>query len=265
MTRRTFAGLLNVALAGSPAFAAESSKARGKQLIDKVIDALGGDAFRNMQTRTETGRAYSFYHDQLNGLSVARIYTKYLQPDASAKILEMQRQVFGKKLEDAVLFTTNEAFDVTYRGAKPLADDRVKQFRETTLHDVFYILRERLSEPGLEFEAAGADVIENQPVQAIDIFDAENRNVRVWVNSDTFLPSKQRFYRWDPIINDRREEVTRYSKYRDVGNGVMWPHATERERDTEKIFELYSEKVTVDDQLPDSMFELPNGIKILKK
>ena len=85
------------------------------------------------------------------------------------------------------------------------------------------------------------------------------------MNSDTFLPSKQRFYRWDPIINDRREEVTRYSKYRDAGNGVMWPYATERERDTEKIFELYSEKVTVDDQLPDSMFELPNGIKILKK
>ena len=87
----------------------------------------------------------------------------------------------------------------------------------------------------------------------------------MWVNSDTFLPVKQRFYRWDPIINDRREEVTRYSKYRDVGHGVMWPHAIERERDTEKIFLLYSDHVTVDDPLPDSMFELPNGIKMLSR
>ena len=45
----------------------------------------------------------------------------------------------------------------------------------------------------------------------------------------------------------------------------MWPHATARERDTEKISEMRSEHVTVNDSLPDSMFELPNGIKILKK
>jgi hypothetical protein len=248
----------------------ETSKERGRRLLDKIIAALGGDNFRGMQTRTELGRAYSFYRDQLNGLAVARIYTKYLEPEEKpsgdgAGILELQRQVFGKKLEDAVLFTTAEAFDVTFRGAKPLADDRVKQFHESTLQDIFYILRERLSEPGMEFESPGPDVIENQPVEALDIFDSSNRSIRVWVNSSTFLPIKQRFTRWDPTINDHREEVTRYSKYRDVGHGVMWPFDTQRERDTEKIFEMYSEKVTVNDALPESMFELPNGIKILKK
>jgi hypothetical protein len=267
MNRRAFTLSL---VAGAASLKAETAQDRGKRLIGKTIDALGGDAFRNIQTRTEIGRAYSFYHERLNGLSVARIYTKYLQPDdlnreRTQGIFELQRQVLGKKQEDAVIFTTNEAYDVTYRGAKPLADERVNQFRETTLHDIFYILRTRLGEPGLEFESAGADVIENQPVEAIDVFDFENRNIRVWVNSDTFLPSKQRFYRWDATIGDRREEVTRYSKYRDVGQGVMWPYATERERDTEKIFQMYSEHVTVDDALPRSMFELPNGITILKK
>jgi hypothetical protein len=261
MTRRE----LLLSFAATTAFAAETSKERGQRLVDKVVNALGGPAFRSMQTRTEIGRAYSFYREQLTGLAVAHIYTRYLAPNPNAGILELQRQVFGKKLEDAVLFTTEEAYDVTYRGAKPLADDKVKQFRETTLHDVFYILRQRLEEPGIEFEAAGADVVENQPVQTLDIFDSENRNVRVWVNSDTFLPVKQRFYRWDPVINDRREEVTRYTKYRDAGNGVMWPHTMSRERDTEKNFEMYSERVTINDPLKDSLFELPNGIKILKK
>jgi hypothetical protein len=261
MTRRTFA----LALGALPAFAAETSKARGQRLVGKVVEGLGGDAFRNMRTRTEIGRASSFYRDRLTGYSVARINTKYLQPDTGSGLLELQRQVFGKKQEDAVLFTEKEGFEVTYRGAKPLTDDRVKQFRETTLHDVFYILRQRLSEPGMEFEGAGADIVENQPVEALDIFDSENRNIRVWVNADTFLPVKQRFQRWDPTINDRREEVTRYSKYRDIGGGVMWPFDSQRERDTEKIFEMYSDHVTVNDDLKDSMFELPNGIKILKQ
>jgi hypothetical protein len=262
MTRRTFA----LSLTASTVFAGETAKERGKRLVDKVIEGLGGNAFRNMRTRTEIGRASSFYRDQLTGYSQSRIYTKYLEPDADAKILELQRQVFGNKKDDgAVLFTTNEGYDVTYRGAKPLADDKVQQFRDATLHDIFYILRERVSEPGIEFEAAGADIVENQPVEALDIYDSENRNIRVWVNADTFLPVKQRYYRWDPVINDRREEVTRYTTYRAAGSGIMWPHAISRERDTEMVSGLRSERVTVNDPLPDSLFELPNGIKILKK
>jgi hypothetical protein len=263
MTRRTFA-LSLAASVPCAAFGAESSKARGKRLVDQVVEGLGGDAFRNMRTRTEIGRASSFYRDHLTGYSTARIYTKYLEPNAHASLLELQRQAFGKKQEDgAVLFTENEAYDVTYRGAKPLADDRVKQFRDATLHDIFYILRQRLAEPGMEFEAVGIDVVENQSVETLDIFDSENRNVRVWVNGNSFLPVKQRYYRWDPVINDRREEVTRYTTYRNAG-GVMWPFSISRERDTEKTNEIRSERVTINDSLPDSMFELPNGIKILK-
>ncbi len=260
MTRRTFALSL---VAGT--LAAETAKDRGKRLLDKTLEALGGDAFRNMTTRTEMGRAYSFYHEKLSGLSIARLYTKYIEPDGKSPIYELQRQVFGKKQEDAVIFTTNDAYDVTYRGAKPLTEQQIQQFRDTTLHDVFYILRERIAEPGFEVEGSGADFVENQPAEMMDLFDSENRKVRVWVNSDTFLPVKQSFTRWDPIINDRREEVTRYSKYRSVGNNVMWPYVIERERDTEKIFVLYSDHVSVGDALPDSMFELPNGIKMLSR
>ena len=260
MTRRTFALSL---VAGT--LAAETAKDRGKRLLGNTLQALGGDAFRNMRTRTETGRAYSFYHEKLSGLSIARIYTKYIEPDGKTPIYELQRQVFGKKQEDAVIFTTNDAYDVTYRGAKPLTEQQIQQFRDTTLHDVFYILRERLGGPDFEVEGAGADFVENQPAEMLDLFDSENRKVRVWVNSSTFLPVKQSFTRWDPIINDRREEVTRYSKYRSVGNNVMWPYVTERDRDTEKIFVLYSDHVSVDDALPDSMFELPNGIKMLSR
>jgi len=261
MTRRGF----TLSLVSATAFAAETAKEKGRRLISQVIDGLGGDAFRNMRTRTEYGRASSFYREQLTGYSVTRIYTKYLDPDAGTGLLEMQRQVFGKKDTDgATLYTTREGYDVTYRGAKPLADDKIKQYRENLLHNIFYILRERLSEPGMDFESAGIDIVENQTVEAIDIFDSENRNIRVWVNAHSFFPVKQRYYRYDPLIGERREEVTRYTTYREAGKGVMWPYTTARERDTEQYYEMRSERVTIDDPLPDSMFELPNGIRILK-
>ena len=68
MTRRTFA----LSFVAGKLAAAETAGDRGKRIIDKTIDALGGDAFRNMRTRTEIGRASSFYRDRLTGFSVAR-------------------------------------------------------------------------------------------------------------------------------------------------------------------------------------------------
>ena len=43
----------------------------------------------------------------------------------------------------------------------------------------------------MAFEAQGSDVVENQPVETIDIYDADNRKVTVWIHSDTMLPVKQ--------------------------------------------------------------------------
>lgn len=260
LTRRTF--LAAVASAG--VVRAQNAQQRGKEIAIKAIQALGGDAFRNMQTRTETGRAYSFYREQLSGLSVARIHTKYLT-DGNLPVRQVQRQVFGKKEDDAVIFTTKDVWEITYRGAKPLPEERFKQYQDSTLRDTFYILRMRIDEPNLVFEARGRDVVENQPVEVIEIFDSENRNVTLWLHSSTLLPVKQRFLRWEPTINDRREEVTRWAKYRDIGDGVMWPFQIQRERDTEKIFELFSEEVKAGGDMPQAMFELPPGITILKK
>ncbi|HZL57234.1 MAG TPA: hypothetical protein VFC21_09145 [Bryobacteraceae bacterium] len=248
MTRRGFIGL-----AGAATLCAQTSQQRGRAIVDKVIEALGGDGFRHMNGRTEIGRSYTFYRDQITGLSPARIYTKYYPPEG-ATLRAKQRQIFGKKQEDAVILTDTAAWEITFRGPKKLPAERVQQFVDTTLHEIFYILRARIDEPGMAFESRGRDVVENQPVEIVEIYDAENRNVTVWFHQDTLLPVRQRFKRWDPIVKDQREEITRYTKYREAGNGVMWPHDTQRERDKEKIYELYSDKVTVDDNLPESMF-----------
>lgn len=265
LTRRHFA--LSLA-ATATLCGAETSGERARRAIEKTIDALGGDAFRNMRTRVEAGRAYSFYREQINGLSIARLYTKYL-PDPEKRAGEqfgmMQRQVLGKKQDDAIILTAAEGWEITYRGAKALPAERIAQFRETALHDIFYTLRCRMQEPGLDFDSRGADVVENQPVEIIDVYDAQHRKVTVWINSTTWLPVKQSFQKTDAVLKDRVEEVTRFTKYRDAGEGVMWPHALERSRDGEKIFVMYSDQVAVGKPLDDALFRLPPGAKMWTK
>jgi hypothetical protein len=48
-----------------------------------------------------------------------------------------------------------------------------------------------------------------------------------------------------------------------VGGGVEWPCATLRERNGEKILEIYSDSVTINHDLKDDLFALPGNLKIL--
>src|SRR4051794_11653593 len=65
-------------LSGLSIGAPTAAEVRGKKVIDDAITALGGEKFLRMEDRIESGRAYSFYHDTLTGLSVAKIYTRYM-------------------------------------------------------------------------------------------------------------------------------------------------------------------------------------------
>jgi hypothetical protein len=238
------------------------SDPRAKKAIADAVDALGGQRFLTMQDRVETGRAYSFYRDKISGLSIATIYTEYLSvfPEKTGKDLGVrERDVFGKNEEYGyTLFRENGGWEVTYKGPRDLDDDRIERYHRTTLNDVLYILRMRLDEPGMIFDWKGSDVVENQPVNMVDITDSENRVVSVYFSQSSKLPVRQTMVWHDPKTHDRNEEVTRYARYREEG-GVQWPQQITRERNGEKIYQIFSDFVLINPGLSDAVFAAPTG------
>ncbi|HTC36104.1 MAG TPA: hypothetical protein VK724_22180 [Bryobacteraceae bacterium] len=245
---------------------AETPEQRGKRVLDECLQALGGDQYLNMQNRVESGRVYSFYREKLSGLSIAKIYTHYDSGviDTAHGLAQHERDNYDKKEDYGTLFTDKEAWDVTYRGARPLPDERFERYKDTTLHDIFYILRVRLHEPGWIFESKGTDVIENSAVEIVDLTDGDNRTTTVYFDHITKLPVRQLFYRRDAVTKDRNEEITHFTKYRETG-GIQWPYAVERDRNGEKIYEIFSASVEVNDpKVAMDLFALPSAIKLLK-
>jgi hypothetical protein len=123
--------MLALGIAVFPA-GAETNLERGKHVIDEAVQALGGENYLQMQDRVETGRAYSFYREQLNGLSLAKIYTRYLtrpEPPVPAFLGVREREAFGKKQETAVILGDNNGYDISFRGARPLPDNTIERFR----------------------------------------------------------------------------------------------------------------------------------------
>src|SRR6478672_11090450 len=137
--------LFMVAMLAAISAAETPEGARGKRVIADAVAALGGNNFLQMQDRIETGRAYSFYRDNLSGLSIAKIYTRYITVDPTKSAHDLgvrERQSFGKNEDSAVVLREDGGANITYRGPKALPMEDFERYRETTLHNIFYILRQ---------------------------------------------------------------------------------------------------------------------------
>jgi hypothetical protein len=261
-----FKGLIRSALVAAAIIAAaycQSPPNKGKQVIDQAVAALGGERFLHMHSRVASGRIYAFFHDELSGLSLAKIYVEYL-PDASSGLAVRERELLGKKQDYSYLFLTDQAWDVTFRGARPVPDEDWQRYARTTQNDILYLLRFRLNEPGIQYEYAGSDVYLSRHVEIVDIIDAKDQTIRVFFDHNTMLPVHQSYSWLDPATRVRNDEVTEYDKYRDAG-GIKWPFSIERARNGYKVYQMFADQVQVDQPLPPAIFDLPSGAKILKK
>jgi hypothetical protein len=250
--------------------AAETPAERGKRLVNEALQALGGDAFLHMTSRVVAGRAYSFYRSEVTSLSQLRIYTRYIPAPEPGKLALRERQSFlassGKTEESsAVLFTENGAWNLTFRGNEPLEAERYRNYIDSTENSIFYILRCRLNEPGLDFFWQSTDVFNNRPVEIVDITDAAGLTVTVSFDQDSKLPLKTVYRHRNEQFKDFDTEVAQFANYQDAGHGVKWPGLVERDRNGDKISAIYADSVEVNRVLSEDLFTLPAATIAPKK
>ena len=79
------------------------------------------------------------------------------------------------------------------------------------------------------------------------------------------MPARQSFRKRNEQFHDFDTEVTIFSLYRDVGGGVMWPCNIRRERNGERVYEMFADQVQINRDLKDNLFTLPADLKVLPK
>lgn len=248
---------------GRAAGPAETRQERGKRVVYEALKAAGGDAYLHMNDRVESGRAYSFYRAEMSGESIATIYTRYLAP-APGKLAVREREAFGKEQNAGyLLFSENGAWDVNFHGARPMEAERYASYRDSTVRNIFYILRQRLDEPGMDFYSQGTDMYERTPVEIVDITDAAGATVTVFFSQFSKLPVRQVYRRRNQQFHDFDTEETTWAKYRNVA-GIQWPYDTQRKRNGDKIYEMYASSVEINQDLKDDLFTLPADQKMFE-
>ena len=128
-----------------------------------------------------------------------------------------ERQVLGKKQDYSVLYLPDQAFDITFRGARPIEDESWQRYDRATRNDIRYILRYRMKEPGIDFDYVGSDVLLSTHVEIVDISNAEDLSIRVYFDHNTMLPIRQVFNWMDPKTRERNEDITFFRQVEKCG------------------------------------------------
>lgn len=244
---------------------AETLQEKGQQLIRQCLDAVGGQRFLGMRDKVARGRAYQFYDSRLSGLAIVTIYTRYDPKPSSPEpgwIGIRERRDYGKNADYSFLFADGKIFDITFRGARPLPEARLREYQDRLRRDIFYILKYRTDEPGMIYESAGSELVENQETEKVRITDSNNAAVTIYLHKFSHLPVRLEYMNRDPKTREVSHEVTSYSRYRSA-SGVQLPANTQAWRDEEKIAESFLEEIEINKNLNDSLFTLKKGVKVL--
>src|ERR1700732_3944988 len=114
---------------------------KAKTLVDQMIQALGGNAYLNIQDVTQEGRSYGFHLGQSEGVGVL-FWRFYKFPDK-------ERIELTKKRDVAYVYRGDKGFEITYKGTRSDDPKAVSDYLRRREFSLDWVLRKWLPQPGI--------------------------------------------------------------------------------------------------------------------
>ena len=223
----------------------EESTAKAKQIVQQLIEALGGPAYLGVRESECDGRRANFGHNgELTGYIEIKNYRRY--PDKS-------RTDFSKKGNIVDIFNGDRGWTLDRGGVSEEPATSVAEFQEQVKRNIDNLLRFRLKEDGLSFRYAGSDTVDLRQVDWVEITDREERTYRLAVDRSSHLLLHSVVITNDETTRQRAEDLVIYSNYQPK-DGVVTPLQISRERDGRRTTQFFYDNCKYNSGLPDDLF-----------
>jgi hypothetical protein len=233
------AGLLNFPPTNDP------SAQTAQRLLVQMVEALGGQAYLNIQDMEQSGRTYGFFHGEASGTGM--LFHRLWKWPAKERI-EMTKQ-----RDWYTIYNGDKGYDVTFRGTAAVEDEVVEDYVRRRNHSLQVVLREWLRAPGAVVLHVGQALAERHQTEEVSILTAQDDSVSIFVDTDSHLPRRVSFVWRDPKTRDRTEEAEGYDNYRLV-QGIMTPFSVTRYRDGLTVNQRFITETKYNQNPPDSLF-----------
>ena len=188
---------------GIPVDQANAAKARA--LLDRMIQALGGQAYLQAQDLTQQGRGYTFFHGQPNSAGTL-FWRFYKYPDKERIELTKQRDV-------VYVYNGDKGYEVTYKGTAAEDPKLLAEYLRRRAHSLDWVIRKWLNEPGIALFYDGSAIAAEKPADQVTIMRQDD-SVTIYIDTNTHLPLKKSYSWRDPTDKLRNTEDEVYDNYR---------------------------------------------------
>jgi hypothetical protein len=218
---------------------------KAKTLLDQTIQALGGEAYLNIQDVSQEGRTYSFHLGLPDSVGIL-FWRFYKFPDKD-------RIELSKKRDVVYVYRGDKGFEITYKGTRSDDPKTVGEYLRRREYSLDWVLRKWLSQPGIALFYEGHTVAAQKDTEQVTIMSASNQSVTLYIDTKTHLPVKKSFSWRDLTDKQRNIEDEVYDNYRPV-QGVMSPFSITRFYNGDMSNQRFLSSVIYNKGLSDSMF-----------
>lgn len=217
-------------------------------LLSRTIQALGGAAFLNFKTMNSSGRSFSIADGVTQG------FVQY----QSAMDFPAKRRLsygFSKKSKAVMLINDgDQGWEMDRYGLVEQSPEEIRAWMLANRYSLENLLRVRVHEPGTLVQAGGEDFVDNIPVQILDVFDARQVEIKIYLNQATGLPVQVAYRIHSSDAHDWNDYSDVYSNYQPAG-GVQTAMHIVRYKDGSRIAETFRADVRYNSLYPPDYFQ----------
>lgn len=221
------------------------AQTKATQLIDQMIDALGGQTFLDVKDIHTTGRFFAFTRGQLSG---SDIFSDYI------KLPDMERVEFGPTTRRTTQINRGkEGWKiVAKKSPEPQSPGEIEEFLKGLKTSLDYVLRFTLEERQTTVQPLPSEMIDFKRIDVVELRDPEKNRIRFYIDRDTHLPIKMQVRRTEES-KLHEEQYSNWHKF----EGVMTPLYVSRLTDNVKTMEIHLETSAYNSGLSDNLFAPP--------
>ncbi len=217
---------------------------QARQMLDRTIQALGGQAFLNAKSLTSKGRVFFFQDGATAGLEPYESWMQY--PDK-------RRFSYGRTKPVILINNGDKGWELDRYGLIAQPDQQLKSWNLSTRYGLDNLLRLRINEPGVLIQVGSVDFVDNVPTQGIEITALGGISIRLDLHRQTLLPSRIT-YRIRNVKEDAWDEYSiAYSDYKSF-DGIETPMHIYRSLNGERIGETFLNYAHYNEDYPANYF-----------
>lgn len=218
---------------------------KARTVLDRMIQALGGQAFMSVQDMQQQGRTYGFYHGNPTGQG-SLFWRFWKWPDKDRYELTKQRDVI-------IIYNGDQGWEITYKGTRAEDADEMKEYLRSREYSLNNILRGWLKQADTALFYEGMGLAQDKQVDKVTIINGKGDSVTLFIDQLSHLPVKKSYLVRDPVSREKDEEAEVFDNWRPE-QGINTAHTMVLMHNGDITRQRFIQSVSYNQSIPDSKF-----------